>query len=261
MEDRNLESLGQIGRVVRRPGIGRIGGESHLIVHDDVDRAAGAVGIQARNVERLRHDAFAGKRGITVNRDRHHRQLVPLARTPGNALQRAHHTFHHRIDNFQMRGIGHQAQPNVASINHARTDIPHVVLHIARGLVVVIMPTLKLGEQRFERFAHDICEHIQPTTMRHADNNLARARTPRFVNDGIEHRNERVGSFDRKTLVTHVRPSEKALQPIHLIEPSQHRALLVNREVAREHTIAKGQSKPFAFVIRFEMPYFVADML
>ena len=47
VEDRGLDHQRHIGRVRRRPRIHRAGGEADLVVHDEVDRAAGAIALKA----------------------------------------------------------------------------------------------------------------------------------------------------------------------------------------------------------------------
>ena len=59
VHDRNLESLGQIARVACRASVARIGCEAHLIVRDDVQRAADAITAQSRKIERLGNHALA----------------------------------------------------------------------------------------------------------------------------------------------------------------------------------------------------------
>ena len=61
VEDRRLHRLGDVGRVdggAREVGSG---GETELVVHDDVHRAADVVAGELREVERLRDHALAGE--------------------------------------------------------------------------------------------------------------------------------------------------------------------------------------------------------
>ena len=59
VEDRRLDHPGDVGGVERRARRRRRGGEADLVVDDDVDRAAGAVAAQLRQVQRLGDDALA----------------------------------------------------------------------------------------------------------------------------------------------------------------------------------------------------------
>ena len=54
------------------------GGEADLVVDDDVDGAAGAIAFELRKIERFRHHALAGERGVAV--DEHGQHLAALLR-------------------------------------------------------------------------------------------------------------------------------------------------------------------------------------
>lgn len=47
----------------------RVGGESDLVVHDDVDSAVRGVGGQVRQVHGLEHHTLAGEGCVTVKQD------------------------------------------------------------------------------------------------------------------------------------------------------------------------------------------------
>src|SRR5262245_43248662 len=72
VEDGRLDHPGDVGGVHRRAAGLRRRGEADLVVHHDVDRAAGAVAAQLGQVEGFRHHALAGERGITVHEHRQH---------------------------------------------------------------------------------------------------------------------------------------------------------------------------------------------
>ena len=73
MHYRNFETLRQVARIPGRASVARIGGETHLIVDDDVQRAANAISAQSRKIERLGNYALARECGISVNADRNNR--------------------------------------------------------------------------------------------------------------------------------------------------------------------------------------------
>ena len=72
VEDRRLDGLGDVGAVQRRAGVLRCGGETDLVVDDQVDRAADAVAADVAHRERLGDDALAGERRIAVDQHRQH---------------------------------------------------------------------------------------------------------------------------------------------------------------------------------------------
>ena len=80
MEDGSLDHLGDVRRIGRRTRIRRHGGETDLVVDDDVDRAAGAVAGKLREIEHLRHRALAGEGRITVKKNRQHLAAIDFLR-------------------------------------------------------------------------------------------------------------------------------------------------------------------------------------
>ncbi len=49
----------------------RIGGETNLVIGNDMNSAAGRVVRKIRQSERLVHDALTGESSVTVQKDRH----------------------------------------------------------------------------------------------------------------------------------------------------------------------------------------------
>ena len=70
VDDRDLVAARQAARVRRAVGFARRGGEADLVVHDHVDRAAGRIAVEPRQVQRLGDDALAGERRVAVDQDR-----------------------------------------------------------------------------------------------------------------------------------------------------------------------------------------------
>src|SRR5204863_2504471 len=64
VENRRFDHLRDVGGVRRRARITRIGGETDLIVDDEMYRAAGAMSAQAGQAKTLGNDALAGEGGI-----------------------------------------------------------------------------------------------------------------------------------------------------------------------------------------------------
>src|SRR5262245_45572716 len=64
-----LEPLGEVASIKGRARLVWLGGEANLVVGDEVDRAAGSVAGQPREVQCLGDDALAGKRRVAMNDD------------------------------------------------------------------------------------------------------------------------------------------------------------------------------------------------
>ena len=107
MHDRCIEALREIARVVGGAPLARVCGETDLIVEDDVDRAAGRVSPQPREVEGLCHDPLAGERGVAV--EQHGESHVDVVLNNGavtTGLVGARAPLDHRIHRLEMAGIG-----------------------------------------------------------------------------------------------------------------------------------------------------------
>jgi hypothetical protein len=73
VEDRRLEHLGHVAAIHRRTRIARIvRGEAHLVVDDQVHRAAGVEGAGLRDLQRFHDHALAGERRIAVDQHGQH---------------------------------------------------------------------------------------------------------------------------------------------------------------------------------------------
>ena len=82
VHDRDLESAGEAARVAGAVRLLGRGGEPELVVRDDVDRPAGVVAGQPRQVQRFRDHALPGKRRVAVNEDRQRDPAVEARRAP-----------------------------------------------------------------------------------------------------------------------------------------------------------------------------------
>ncbi len=67
VEHRHLEALRDVAGVVRAARVDGIGGEAHLVVGDDVQRATHAIAAEQREVHRLRDDTLARERRVAVH--------------------------------------------------------------------------------------------------------------------------------------------------------------------------------------------------
>ena len=118
VEDRRLDHLGHVGRVVARPCRRGARGEPDLVVDHHVDTAARPVARQLREVECLGHDPLPGERRIPMDQDREHREVVSsraerLRRAVGGRGQQvlpgAGHALDHGVHRLEVRGVrGHR---------------------------------------------------------------------------------------------------------------------------------------------------------
>ena len=66
VEDRRLHRLGYVGGVDRGARGLRTGGEADLIVDDQMNRYAGSVALELRQIQRLGHHALSGECSVAV---------------------------------------------------------------------------------------------------------------------------------------------------------------------------------------------------
>ena len=131
MDDRDLEAAGETARVAGAVGLVRRRGEAELIVRDDVNRAAGVVAVEPRQVERLRDDALAGECGVAVNQHRQRQHAVEPWRSAlvGDGACGSRHSDDDRIHRLQMARI--RRHRHVRVTRRARRARAGVVLHVA----------------------------------------------------------------------------------------------------------------------------------
>ena len=189
MEDRRLHHQGDIGAIGRGARIDRRGGEADLVVDDEMDGAAGAEALGAGSGETFRHHALAREGGIAMDQQRQHRgaglgvaQLMLLG---------ARLAQHHRIDDFQMRGIGGQRQMHLVAVEFAVGGGAQMIFDVARafdfgrigGAALEFMEQLAIG------LAHHIDQHIQAAAMGHAQHDFLHAQLAAALDDLLQRRN------------------------------------------------------------------------
>ena len=102
VQRRRVDHLGDVGRV---GGAARVLGqrrEADLVVDDHVDRAAGAVAVEPREVHRLGHDALAGEGGVAVEQQRQHVRVLLVAH---RVLLGPHHALDHRVHELEVARV------------------------------------------------------------------------------------------------------------------------------------------------------------
>src|SRR5690606_20658974 len=107
-----------------------------------------------------------------------------------------------------------------------------------------IVRALELREELLRRLAEHVDEHVQPPTMRHADDDLLNAPLAGPLDQIVEHRDQRLAAFERETLLPDVLRVEVALDPFRPREAAQDRALLVLRDLPVHPAILEALAQP-----------------
>ena len=232
VEDQRVDHLRDVGRIGRRARIARVRREADLVVDDEMDRAAGAVALQARQAEAFRHDALAGEGGVAVHQERQHRGAV-FRRAVMLVLLGAHLAERDGIDDFQMRGVRRQRQVHLVAVELAVRRGAEVILHVARAFDVFRRrrAALELVEQHAVRLAHDLRQHIEAAAMRHADADFLHAEIAAALDDLLERRDQRLAAVEAEALGAGIFDVEEFLEAFGFDELVEDRALAFTREL------------------------------
>ncbi len=238
VDDRHVEALGDVGRVRGGAGVLGVGGETHLVVLDDVDGATGAVALQRLEVERLGDDALRREGGVAVQQDRHGSLRVVGQRRPVEVgLEETGATGHHRVDELEVAGV--RVEPDgdlLALAGLVDALVAVVVLDVAGAAVgdrgdclhrLDFLVSLELGEDRLDRAAEVVGEDAEAAAVGHPEDDLLGAGAVGEGDQLVEHRDDGIEALDREHLLAQVGLLEEALELEDVDQPAQQAAFLV----------------------------------
>jgi hypothetical protein len=202
VEDGNVEQLRLRGAVQRRAALLGLGRVADLVVDDEVHRAAGVVGLEAAEVERLGDEALARERGVTVNDEGHDGVARVVSTAARSCLAR---TRPSTTGCTKPRCDGLNAIVRCTFLPASRRPVvrvPHVVLHVAAVEVLRrVGGAGDLAEDLFGRLAHDVRQHVQAAAVRHAEHDLFHAQVAAQLEELGNHRQLRLATFGREALL------------------------------------------------------------
>ncbi len=217
VEDRHLDHLGDVGAIPGRSALAGGRREADLIVDDDVDGAAGPIARQLREVQGFSDQPLPCKSGVAVNQDRDAEPAVAILES---ALLGPHSSLDDRIDGFQVAGVGREREMDRVLVGcHVVGRETEVVLDVsitADGFGQVV--AFEFVEDHSVRLVEDVCQHVQPTAVRHAHDNLAHARRARSLDHGVEQRDQHLAAFEREPLLTDVVFLKERLEELGRVE-------------------------------------------
>ena len=223
VQDRDLQALGQVGRVAGGTPLRRAGREADLVVDDDVDRAAGLVALQLGEVEGLLDDALADEGRVAVDEDRNDRQV----RVAQVLLLGAHDALQDAVRGLQVRGVGgHVDLRGQAVVEGVHAPRAQVVLDVAGALDGVgHVVALELVEDLRVGLARDVGQHVEAAAVRHADGDLVDAGARRVSKDVVEQRNQGFAALEGEALLAHELGLQELLEGLGADEGAQDVAL------------------------------------
>ncbi len=215
--ERDVGGIGRGARVLWRRR------EPDLVVHDDMNGAAGAMADEAGETEAFRDDALAGERRVAVQKDRQHRGAVGIAslRLLGAGLAQDH-----RVHRLEMAGICGQRQVHAVAVELAVRRRAEVVLDVARPLHVLWLEgaALEFAEDRPVGLGHHVGEHAEAAAVRHADHDLLHAEGAAALDDLLHGGNERLAAVEAETLGAHVLNVKELLEALGFDQLVEDRA-------------------------------------
>ena len=180
-------------------------------------------------------------------------------------LRRARPPFHHGVHGLEVARVRRQADVDRLAgrgLVHAVGAV--VVLHVSRAALgrerlLDVPPALELGEDRLVRQAHDVRQHVEPPTVRHAEHHAARPGLAGELDRQVQHRDERVQALDRKALLAQVGRVQEPLEHLDRREPRQELALLVRRERRAMLAGLDDLAQPHALLMAADVLHLVGD--
>ena len=216
MENRRLNHLRHIGAILGGSSVRWKGGETDLIIHNQMNRPANPVALELRHVQRLGNNSLASKGGISMHN--HRQNFPPLLRVLTNALLGAGHPHDHRVDRFQMARISGKPHQHFAPRFRLPGDhVTEVIFDItvaSRGVRQIIFG--KLREDQIEGLAEKLRDHAESTAVSHAHTNFLDATSGTIFENAIESGNQRFPAFERKPFLALIPRVEKVLEAFDL---------------------------------------------
>ena len=168
------------------------GGETDLVVDDDVHRTTRGVASGLCQTQGFLVDALATKGRVAMHQHRQHlvAQGIPTAVHAG-----AHRTFHYGVHDFQVRGVERQRQVNRATGGRHIGAKTLVVFHVTGGKIFRCC-VVKLGEQVAWHLAQGVDQHVQTAAVGHANHNFLHALGARLLDQFVHGGNKTLAAFE-----------------------------------------------------------------
>ena len=163
-----------------------------------MERAAGAIGLQFAQVQRLLNDPLARKGRVAVNQD-HHAVLAGLVRGP--VLPGPHAADRHWIHKLQMARVEAEREVHAPAVGGTIVGgVAEVILHVATADVQLRIHVGKLAEDPLRTLSHDVREHVETAAMRHRQHDVADILRSRPLDRHLHQRDQTLRSLEREAL-------------------------------------------------------------
>ena len=195
----------------REPPLAGRGGEADLVVDDDVDRAAGAEERQLRQPQRLVDDSLAGEGGVAVQQ---HRDDLAVLLVAARLLLGADDALDHRVDQFQVAGVGREADVDHPALGAgAVVGVAEVVLHVAVAFGGLVDDgAAEFATDDLVRLVQHVGQDVEPAAVGHADAHLLHAEGRAVIHQGVQQRDQGFGPLQAELLGAVVAGVEELLE-------------------------------------------------
>lgn len=212
MENGQTEGFAGGSAVAGGTGVIGQGGESNLVIDDDVDGAAGAVAFEAGEVDGFGDDALPDESAVAVNEKRD--DFFPFDGVMAVALTGAGLALDDGVDGFEVAGIGGKGKVNfLAGGGGDLVLVAKVIFDVAipeNGFRNIVF--MKFGEEFTAGFAEGVDEDIEATTVGHADDYFFDPGSGASLDQRIEHGDESFAAFKREAFLTDIAGVEEAFE-------------------------------------------------
>ncbi len=206
--------------------------ETDLVVDDQVDRAAGGVAIELREIQRLGHHALSGEGRVAVNQ---HGDDAFARRIAQPILLGTDDAFDHRIHRLQVARIGRDGDHNLAAARSpADAGGAQVILDVARALRAAgIDIAFEFAEDLLDVLAHRVGEDVQPPAVSHADHQFVDVAAGGALQNLFQDGERGFAAFEREALLAHEARVQEMFELFarHHAAQSAHAGLAIERPV------------------------------
>lgn len=221
VEDGRLDHLGHVGGIVAGVGLPGQGSEPDLVVDDQVNGPARGVPIELGEVQRLGHEALARKGGVPV--DQQGQDLGPRFQVLALPLLGPCPSLDDRIDCLEMTRVRCEGDVNALAVG----------IHVVRGEAAMVLDVavppdrvgqkipVELREELRVGLVEDVCQHVQPTPVCHAHDDLIHADPRSQLDQFTEARDQGLCALDGEPLLAQVSAVREVLEQLGIDQPPQ----------------------------------------
>ena len=226
VEDGGVNGLRNVRAVRSGTGKPGVGGETDLVVDNDVDGTSGGESRQSVEAEGLVNDTLCGEGSITVQQNAHGGlvfDLIVVEMLDGTGLSK-----NHGVISLQVRGVGNQRQLNALSGRSGSLKVhTQMVLDVTGTLITGLGRTAELAENGFVGFPHDVGQNVETTTVGHTDNHVLNTIVHRAIDQSLHSGNQGLTALETESLVVGVFGGKEGLERGRPDETVQNPAFLV----------------------------------